>query len=278
MTDDTNEWVDAASNPGLSNQILAQALADDPEPRPVIDRPRSSFTRLPNGVLVDDKLVRDFEVQELTGVHEERLAKVDSIQEPGRWIQVLLECGVVKIGDQEATPDLLKSLVIGDRDYLALAIREATYGPDIEFGPAVCPDCGEEYELSVPLTNIPISEGDGVRDFEVPLLNGGRAKVTVPNGSDQLALFESPDITEAERKSILLSRCVKVLIDSNGGQHVTAGFPSLVRNLGIRNRDKITKAISEKQFGPRYDDITFEHDCGFKSSVMIGLMHLFPGL
>ena len=281
MTDTTvenMEFFNAGENPQLNNAIVAQALAEPEADLPTIDSPDTSFTRLPVGVLSGTKTVRDFEVRELTGLAEERLSRIDRIAEPGRWFQTLLECGVVAVGGVEATPDRLKELVIGDREYLAMAIRAATYGDEVDLGQAECPRCGEVYPLTVSLSEVPIREFDGERVFEVPLKNGGKVHVALPDGNAQMALFEKGDMTDAERKSVMLAESVQMIEHKNGMMEAVAGFPSLIKNLGISDRNQIIAELSKRQPGPRYDEITRAHECGYEAGVGVGLMHLFPGL
>lgn len=280
MTDTVEpmQFFNAGENPALNNAIVAQALAEPEADLPTIDTPRESFTRLPVGVLVGTKVARDFEVQELTGAHEERLARIDPDAEPARWFQTLLECGVVAIGGQEATPDRLKELIIGDREYLGMAIRSATYGNEIDLGIAECPKCMETYPLTIDLTDVPIREFDGERVFEVPLSKGGKVQVALPDGNAQMSLFEKGDITPAERKSIMLAESVQVIEHKNGMIEAVAGFPSLVKNLGIVDRNRIIEELSKRQPGPRYDEIKRAHTCGYEAGIGVGLMHLFPGL
>lgn len=277
MTDNSG-YLSAAENPALFEQAVAAALSDDaPAPSlPSIPDPPEGAIRLLVGT---PEGVKDVVIQELNGLHEERLAKVDRMRSLGRWVQTLLECGVVRIGNEPATPKLLEELLIGDREYLLLQIRRATYGDDIEFGTLRCPECGEEYDLTVNLDeDVPIRQLEGDARFEVPLRKGGKALVRLPNGTDQLAFFEDPDLTPAARKSLMLSRCVLMIEDKDGNQQYVPGFESVVKALGIIDRDKILTEISKRQPGPRYDEITYKHECGQEEALVVGLMHLFPGV
>ena len=230
--------------------------------------------------MADGTVRYDVEVQELNGDHEERLVKVRNSGDMARYVHTLLASGVVTIGGEKATDDLLDDLLVGDREYLVLAIRKATYGPEIEMGPTVCDDCGEVFDMVVMAKDIEVRPLSSDRKFEVPLRKGGRATVRLPNGADQEAYLEDENLTDAERNTILLSRCVLTITDSDGEMHSVAGFPSLVRDgLGIRDRQSILKAINERQPGPRYDEIEHTHDeCGGKTKAFVGLVHLFPGL
>lgn len=279
MTTETPEWLSPSENPGVAESVVAEAMQPEIAPKPNIAEPVEAFVRLPAGLDNGDaKPLKEVEVKELDGFAEEKLAKVSQSTEPGRWLQTLLECGVESIGGVKATPDMLKGLLIGDRDYLVLAIRHATYGPVVEYGKTTCPVCDESYELSVDIRDVPVRPLEGDRSFEVPFKDGGSALVRYPDGNDQLEFFEDLEASEAQRRSTMLAQCVIALTDKHGNTEPLAGFPSLVKAMSIPKRDAVVKAISEKQPGPRYDEVVFKHDCGHERQIPMGLMHLFPGL
>lgn len=280
MADQTTQVIDPMANPALHNAVVEKLMGGAEEPRPTIAPPADGFLRLPGGLVDGERVLTEVEVQELSGAHEERLSKVRGSSEPGRWLQTLLECGTVSIGGQKATPDLLEQLLVGDRDYLVMAIRNATYGPEVEFGTQTCPQCMQEFEMTIDLHTVPVRPlKSGSRQFEVPLRKGGHATVRIPNGSDQMAYVQDLSLTDSERNSVLLSHCVQALTNARGEQSVVAGFPSLVRDsLGIADRRRILEEINNRQPGPQYNEVEYEHECGEKLLVPLGMMHLFPGL
>lgn len=279
--DMTDDFVSPLENPDLHEKILAGSdeVPAAPVEIPSAPEPPTFLRRLIAGYAVDDTtVVRDVEVDELTGVAEERLARVSLQDEPTRWVQTLLECAVLKIGDVDAYGNVLKDLLIGDRELLVLAVREATYGPYVEYGTFVCPECDEEATATVSIADVPIRPFDGERTFKVDFKGGGSATVRLPTGADQLAIFADANLTDAERKTLMLERVVLELTDKRGESHVVAGFPSLVKNLNIVKRNQILEAISERQPGPRYDEVVYKHDCGYTMPLPLGLVPLFPGL
>lgn len=279
MSDTTfGEFTDVMEHPLLAQAAIEQALAEEETPTPSIPDPTDGFVRLPGGLVLGEKTYYDLEVRELTGSDEERLSKARSSSDPARWYNTLLECGVVSIGGHPAE-DVLDSLLIGDREYLLLAIRTATYGDEIEMGTVGCPQCGQQVDLTVTATQVPVTRLRSVADskFEVRMRKGGKARVRLPNGADQTAFLEDPNLTDAERNTILLSRCV-VSLEVDGEETSVAAFPSLVNELGIVDRRSILKEIADRMPGPRYDEVEIEHDCGMKIPAPMGLVSLFPGL
>ena len=107
---------------------LRQALdSASPEPDPEI--PPNDLVDLPGGIIRAD-VIRTAVVRELTGKDEEALARASQSLNPFHFVNTLLECGVVRFGqeDESETRQLLKEALIGDRDALILGIRRATYG------------------------------------------------------------------------------------------------------------------------------------------------------
>jgi len=262
-------------------QKLLQGDTADSSPKPSIIQPNFSLNLLPGGLLDGETVLREIEVRELTGEHEERIAKAR--QGEGsmiRWLNAILESGLVSIGGKSATPELIGELLVGDRDYALLAISIATFGDEIELGERECANCHETYTVALEPDDVPLKRLASAKDrkFEVPLRKGGVAVVRLPNGHDQREVLGEPDLTDAERNSILLKRCVVMLPDGDGGLQSVAGFPSRVNGLGIQDRKKILDEISNRMPGPQYHEIELEHECGERIPVSLGLMSLFPGL
>lgn len=267
MSNPFAELSDVVDNAAAYNAALASVLSDD-DPKPIIPDPPATFRKLPGG--------QEVEVRELTGEHEERLAKARASDNAWRFFQVLLECGTEKVDGEAVNPKVLENMLIGDREYLALLIREATYGPEIEYGPVTCPKCSLEFELTLDIHDIPVRELEGATTFEVPIRNG-RAICRLANGTDQRFYLEGQR-TDAERNTVLLTRCVLKIIEDAGEEHLIAAFPSLVRNLGVVDRRNLLSEITKRQPGPQYNEATVTHECGNSMAVPVGLPQLFPDL
>lgn len=283
-------FIDATANPAAANAAYQDILSDQDDiptsvvavDPPVIADYSGGPWRLPGGAyLPDESFSRDLDVKELNGRDEARISK--SAGEPVKWINTVLAAGVKSIGGYKGGSgiDVLGSMLVGDRDYALLAIREATYGPDIDYGTATCPHCDEEFELKVSVKDIPIKtmENPEDRTFEVPMRKGGKAHVRLPTGNDQAAYLDGQDLTPAERNSALLRRIVGAIEDADGNIETMAGFESRVDLIGLVDRKAILDAVDERMPGPQYSRVEIEHSCGKKIAIPpIGLMALFPGL
>lgn len=271
---------DAEKAMNAVNQTLSSSKMPDPVPPP------DTQVELPGGIVRGDYVIRTAEVRELTGEHEEILAR--SVQAKrgsmAHFVNALLECGVIRFGSEDPaqTKKTLKSVLVGDRDALIIGIRRATYGDTIELEEWVCPSCGDKSDLVIPLDDIPLRELESPEDstFELELSKGRKARVRLANGSDQLAVFDDRKLVDAERDSLLLSRCLVALIDADGTEHLTTGLGmSYARSLNMKDRHKVLDALYKKQPGPRMDDLKITHDtCGNEVELLLGITDLFQDI
>lgn len=270
---------DMLEDPAKANADIAALLKDNV---PAITMPSDDLVNLPGGIIVDGKLHKTAVVRELNGEHEELLAKASQSYplNPWHFIDRLLRCGVVQIGDlpESRTEQLLKEMLVGDREQLLLGIRRATYGEELDIDNWQCPNCNNVASLSMLLEDIPCQTLENPEEeltFTVPLKKGGSARVRLATGDDNRAMFEKP-LTQAQQQSIVLSRCVLDITNPNGVVQNVAGFPSLVLGMSVPDRHKILDELRTRQPGPKYDEIKYEcESCGEEVNVAVSVGHLF---
>lgn len=271
-------WLDPAEKPEQANAIINKLLEESAAtPPPEIKFPDGDIVVLPGGLARKDHIIKTAEVRELTGEDEESLAKASQSPNPFTFLDRLLRCGVTKIGDTK-DEKILGQLLIGDRETIILGIRKATYGDEIKISDWTCPDCSHTAELNFTIEDIPTEKLNDPSDaeFEVPLRKGGTAKVRLATGEDQLAVFEKPDLTQAQRETILLSRCIVSIEDKNGSEKLMAAFPSMSRSMSIPDRHAVLNELGSRQPGPKYDQIKFNCDnCNKEQQVTVTIGHLF---
>lgn len=256
---------------------LTQKVLSSAAPAPEIGPAPETTVQLPAGLVTEGGIVRDAEVQELTGEHEEALAKARQNNNPGRFVQVLLTSGVASIGGQKPTVKQLTSLLQGDIDALLLGIRKATFGNEFELEQVHCPNCGELNDLKLNLDDIPMKELDEDREVDVDLRFGRKARVTFPNGEVQAEIYKNATLTPPELVSILLSHCVLGFIE-NGIFRPSNGMTD-VKSMGKKDRDTLNTFIYENQPGPRYDDVKAScHACESEVEVPLNVGLLFQEL
>jgi hypothetical protein len=267
--------VDAAKANAASESVTKSVAALRPE----IGVAPDTTVSLPGGILREGAVLRSAEVRELTGADEEVLAKVRN--HAGRFVSALLKCGVVEVGGYEATPSLLRELLIGDRDTLVMAISRATFGNSIDYRKIECPFCREELDMSVHLDSIPMKtlDDEAERTFTVSLRKGKSALVRLPTGEDQEKLFDAFDATVAEQNSILLARCIVSITDDKGVTKKVNNSKSQILTMGISDRREILKELAERSIGPQYEKVSFHHDsCDREVAVEVSVSDLFRGL
>jgi len=257
--------VSASDNPELAQELVRKAISDPDrdEGRQLVEQPEvntlaenyivpppSGEVELLAGIYnsFTGELINTAEVRELTGADEEVIAKISDY---GRSLTTLLERGTVRIGEETATKAVLDKLLSGDRDYLLLKIRIATFGKDIDLS-GNCPHCDAlqeiklDLEKDVPLTKLEDPTSDRILTVNCRI---GKVLVEFPNGVVQRKLIESKDKNLAELDTQLLAQCV---VQINDNPMIDE---SHIRALGIQDRRTLLSAISEKNPGPELDKI-----------------------
>lgn len=286
---------EALADPKAANaaveKVLKQATAVE---RPHAEMPPFDQVELPGGLVRSGEVIRMVRVQELTGKHEEALARA-AVPPAGstsinwtHFLQVLLESGVTAIDGvpKDEIPNALKDMYVGDRDAIILAIRAATYGDELELENWVCPNpqCRVESSISLSVLNdigtIRMEDPRGDGRFKVKLRKGRTAEVRLATGRDVISMFERETLTAAERESILLSRCLLSIIEADGKETLVQGFGGgVAMELSIPDRRAILREMDKRQPGPRYNEVTFVHEeCKKEVPVAVGLGELFPDL
>ena len=248
-------------------------------PSPTISDMPDTYVKLPAGLIIDNEVIQDAEVQELTGEHEELLAKAKTTNNAAKYVNTLLKCGVVSIGEHKVTQDILDSLIQGDLDSLLMGVRRATFGDDFEVFAVPCPVCGEDNDLTLNLGDVPVKELDdpSVREFYVDLRNGRKAKVQFPTGAVQNEIFKK-QLSIPEMNSITLASCVLAFIDASGNEKPCNGLND-VKKLGLADRKTLQDYIYNNQPGPRYDQVVAKcHACEGEVPVPLNVGILFREL
>lgn len=198
------------------------------------------------------RLHREFELAALTGREEELLAQTRRPQTATLVTEVLSRC-VRRLGEiSPVPPEVARQLLVADRHYLLLQLRQATFG-DLVRANLICPwpDCGRRVSLDFSLAEVPVEQprqrapvhtmtlsaaalhgGDAARDAVNPD-DAALAEVSfrLPNGADQEELSERLAHNEAEALTLLLSRCVQRIGPSGPpDEHQVAALSALARS------------------------------------------------
>jgi hypothetical protein len=268
----TETKISAVDSPAMANKLVEDALSDrgaEAQEKLPVASPSDSEVTLPGGI--DDPfegMIKTAQVRELTGADEEAIAK---IADPGKSLLAILDRAVETIGGKPANKDVLDSLLAGDREMLLLAIRKVTFGEETQVGPGLCPSCSEEQTFTINLNeDVEIRELDeGDRHFTLKC-KVGDVEVSLPNGSVQKALVNASNKNAAELDTIILNGCVTAI---NGMPVLNT---KVVKDLGIKDRRDILKAISDRNPGPQLGAIKKTCSaCGSEVPLPLTLAELF---
>lgn len=269
-----------------ANAMVDSLLSDsEPVDLPVITPPEDGVVDLPGGLFNEatKTVSRTAIVRELNGNDEETIYKARRSGNPIRFINSIITSGLVSVGDTPANPEIMKNLLVGDREAILLGIRRATYGDDIELSNFVCPGCEAEMDLSIALSSIPVKrldDPDKDRYFKVKLWKGGEATVALPTGADMEAIMVAADKGDASKiNTVTLARSVVSIKEANGYELPTVQSEAAVARLGLKDRSAILNAMYERQPGPRYDEVTYTHEtCGKETPLPLSVGDLFREL
>lgn len=274
-----DETISALENPALAQELVQAALSmsveeevTEPEApaKATVTPPPSGEVKLLAGLYnsFTGDITNTAEIRELNGVDEEALSKITDY---GRGLLAILQRGTVKIGEEDATKDVLDQLLSGDREYLIMKIRIATFGEEIELnGP--CPHCETENKFVINLEDdvkLDRLEDPSERSFAVNC-KVGEVIVEYPTGATQRKLITATDKTAAELDSMLLRDCI---LSINGVPLVNA---DQVKQLSMQDRRTLLTAITTKNPGP--DLASLEKSCpscGLEVPIPLSLADLF---
>lgn len=268
------ESVDLVEAPELSNQLIDSiigATAEEPDEavEPEIDAPVDVVVDLPGGYMsLSGEIVTEAEVRELTGRDEEVIARATST---AKVLQTVLMRGIVRVGNEKVSEEMLDVLLSGDRDFLLVNIFAATFGRYLEIAP-YCPSCSERVETHIDLLkDIPIKRLDDPRDRNFLVKCGvGDVAVSLPTGETQKKMMSANSRSVAEMSTILLTDTITKL----------RGLPVMseeqVLDLPIKDRRKISEEILTRNPGPQMQDIKTKcPKCDTELEVPLSLAGMF---
>lgn len=212
----------------------------------------------------------DFELREMTGRDEEAISKGDIKGNICRAVSVMLSRTCVRIGT--LTPksvgikeweNIIKSLYVGDQDYMVMKLREISFGDEVTIEHQ-CPSCKRKLSTTFGIDELEIIPFDGVRKIDFTLSRGytDRKGVTHKEGSMRLATGLDREITipiaknnVAKGETALLTR----LCSFNDGYTIDG---DVMANLTMRDRRYLQDLLKEHLFGIKSSINITCPDCG----------------
>jgi hypothetical protein len=176
---------------------------------------------LPGGYIDDDNhRHREVELAPLSGHEEELLAANISKGAAAQVTAILARC-VKQLGTLDRiNEDLMRKLLVGDRQFLMLKLRAITFGERVQ-ATTTCPwsDCGTEVDVDFNISDIQVEDAGldtQLHRMDLDMPEEGRPKkiwFRLPNGSDQENLNALASDNPAEISSRLLWRCIQRIDD-----------------------------------------------------------------
>lgn len=268
----TTKTLKAADNPALANQLISQMAAEtEPEKElALIVSPSETVVNLPGGyVTLAGEVVTEAEVRELNGRDEEAISRATNV---GKILQTILTRGVVRIGDEPASEDILDQMFAGDRDSLLLGIYKATFGNTADV-PSFCSGCKDYKTIQVDIDDdiktVKLSDPIADRRFVVSTKKHEYVLV-LPSGKVQKELTINADKTISELTTLLLEGTV---IEIDGQRVLTRGQ---IQDIGVSDRRAIATELDKRSFGPILDQVKATcPECGGEVVAPINIGTLF---
>lgn len=234
------------------------------------DGETEKFDLLAGYIDEDGVLHNTFTLREMTGRDEEAISKSDVKQNGAKLIAILLERCVLSIGTLtrksvgiDKWREIIKSLFVGDQDYMLIKLRELSMGGEIEVT-HTCPYCKESLKTLLDVSELEIEPFKGQRTVSFTLPRGYKDKkgvlhregtLRLPTGQDREILTPIARKNVAQASTLMLTRLCKF----EDGLTVTE---DAMRDLTVRDREYLQKELQDNLFGVQLEvDVTCTN-CG----------------
>lgn len=253
-----------------SEILMQEAVTQEINP---VDDESTVFTMLAGYKDPDGVIHKEFTLREMTGKDEEAIHKSDIKNNGSRIVSVLLSRCVTSIGT--LTPksvggrakweDIIKSLFVGDQDYMLIQLRKLSIGEELEVD-HVCPnkDCRAKLHTVVEVDELEIIpfSGERVIPFELPRGYKDRKGVLhtigtmrLPTGLDREVLTPLAKTNLAKAETVMLTRLCRF----DDGAYVD---DDVMSSLSIRDREYLQKLLQEHYFGVKLETEVVCDSCG----------------
>src|SRR3954453_4979567 len=174
----------------------------------------------------------------LSGWEEEYVERHQADVNTGRLCnEVLARCVVEPGEDPGSARQVVRNLLVAERDRELVELRRLSLGPEIT-ARVTCPACDEASQVAFSLDALPLDFESPPRRLTVQVADVGEVVLRLPTAGDQEDLLDSGLEGEAERRSWLLARC----LERYGGR--TEGFElDFARGLPVGERTALESAI-----------------------------------
>jgi hypothetical protein len=159
---------------------------------------------LPGGLMLQqDQLLNTACLRPLSGREEEWLAYHHAAPNAAR-VSWLLNACLLSIGNRPVESDLVRRLLVADRDYLILQLRRLTFGDQVQ-AVVPCPACNQKMDIDFHLDDVPVERRPQQACSYTLELANRLVSFRLPTGGDQEAVLGATGDVAVEE---LLNRCV----------------------------------------------------------------------
>jgi hypothetical protein len=178
--------------------------------------------KLPGGFIDQNGVLQqEAELVPFSGYEEELLCEKGN-RASATLVTVLLSRCVLRIGNIcPVSEEVVRALLVADRQYLLIKLREVTFGNTIK-STIACPwpDCGKKVDIDFTTNDLPVRESAEKGPFYTMELSREAAwknengqeyreiRFRLPNGGDQEVVAPLLPDNDAKALSALLERCV----------------------------------------------------------------------
>jgi hypothetical protein len=177
---------------------------------------------LPGGYVdADGGLLREVELAPLSGREEELIGAKQPIMDRTLLTLLLSRC-LLRLGPvKPVSEDIVRRLLVVDRQFLLLRLRQMTFGDRVQ-ATVQCPweGCRRKADIDFSLQDVPVRESEEkgpvfTRELspEAAFNCGGEpfrdVEFRLPNGEDQEAISGMVEEDETEALTRLLARCIR---------------------------------------------------------------------
>lgn len=228
--------------------------------------PPGAVIQLPGGILDGSGgCFRKLTLRELTGRDEEVLLS-QAFASAGEQVTEFLRGAIAGIDgyEQEIGSELINSMLVGDRDYLLLRLRQINIDDHVH-QVLRCPhtDCGNKVDVDFDISEIPlVIAGDTAAEYELALQrevypddpDSNHLSLRFPTGGDLIEVTKLSAGQPARANSILFSRIIKRI----GGKRQLA--PDEAHVLPLWLRGMVTDYLEQYAPGP---DLRIDIPCPY---------------
>lgn len=159
---------------------------------------------LPSGLMLrQDQILDQACLRPLSGREEDWLARHPAIPSAARVTWLLHAC-LLSLNNHPVTTDLVRQLVVADRDYLVLQLRRLTLGDQI-LAVVLCPGCDQKMDVVFQASEVPVEYHAPSAPSYTVELQDRTVRFRLPTGGDQEAVLATKS---EDRVSELLNRCI----------------------------------------------------------------------